>query len=106
MPDPVGGLSHSENQNNPCSFSAQPTASLRISTIPRTPRSPYQEQQLDSLTVLSQPKVSDTSQVPGLCLLKDGTGILAARVEGQVKGHRALEVTCRGKEGMRRAERA
>lgn len=106
MPGAVLGLNHSENQNTLCSFPAQPTASLRISAIPRTSKSPYQEEQPHGLTVLSQPKDSDMSQIPGFCLFKDGTGILAARVEGQVKGHRALEVTCRGKEGIRRDERA
>lgn len=105
MPGAVLGLSHSENQNTFCSFPAHPTASLRISAIPKTPNSPYQEEQLHGLTVLSQPKDLDMSQIPGFCLFKDGTGILTARVEGQVKGHSALEVTCMGKEGIRKVKK-
>ena len=98
-------LSQHEDQSTPSPFPAQPTANLRIASIPRTPRPPHRKEQLHILTVPSQPKNSDTSETPTACLLENGTGVQAARVQGQIKGHRALEVTYRGKQGMGRAER-
>lgn len=73
-------LSHSEDQN---------------ASLFSLPKDSHREKQPHILTVLSQPKVSETSQIPSLCLLEDGTGIQAARVESEVKGHRDLKVIYR-----------
>lgn len=97
MPSAMLGLSHREDQNTPHSFPSQPATSLGIASISKTLKPPHREKEPHVLTMPSQPKDSDTSQIPSLCLLKDGPGTQAARVKGQVKGHRALEVTYRGK---------